>query len=125
MPKVCTVICDLCGAKLGNPQELSAHKWQVPFAKSTYRMKIGTTHCLFCLVDFHTRIKLHDHVAYRSPKYRCFYALHIDVIAFDLYETLESGESVRVKAPIALGKRKYFHPVSGGRLPGPRMFDVP
>ena len=38
VPKVCTVICDLCGAKAANPQELSAHKWLVPFAKSTIRI---------------------------------------------------------------------------------------
>ena len=88
-------------------------------------MKLATTHCLFCLFDFHTRIKIHDHVAYRSPKCRSFCDLHIDVIAPKLFETLESDESDRVKALIASGKRKNFHPVPGCRLPGPRLFDVP
>ena len=69
-------------------------------------MKLGTTHYLFCLVDFHTRIKIHDHVAYRSPKCRSFDALHIEAIDNDLYESLEVFESVRIKALVAIGKRK-------------------
>ena len=123
--KVCTVICDLCGAKAANPQELSAHKWLVHSAKSTVRMKLGTTHCLFCLLDFHTRTKIHDHVAYRSPKCRSFYDLHIVAIDNDLYESLEVFESVRVKALVATGKRKNWHPVPTCRIPGPRLLAVP
>ena len=111
MPKVCTVICDLCGAKLANPQELSAHKWLVDSAESIYRMKIGPTHCLFRLVDFHTRIKVHDHVAYRSPKCGRLYVLHIEATDHDLYESLELIESVRVKALVATCERKNWHPV--------------
>ena len=88
-------------------------------------MKIGTTHCLFRLVDFHTRTKLHDHVAYRSPKCLIFYALHIEAIDHDLYESLESVESIRVKALVAIGKRKNWHPVPSCRIPGPRMLVVP
>lgn len=39
-PKVCTVVCDICGVKLSNTQELSAHNWLVHSAKSCFRKRL-------------------------------------------------------------------------------------
>ena len=39
-PKICIIVCDLCGEKLFNPQELSAHKWLVHKAKSCFRKRL-------------------------------------------------------------------------------------
>ena len=123
--KICTVVCDLCGVKLFNPQELSAHKWQVHKAKSCFRRKIATTDCIFCLVDFHTRTKVHDHIAYRSTKCRNFYLEHMPDLDVEVYECLESDETIRVRALVVAGKRKNYHPVPCYRLSGPRPVGAP
>ena len=55
IPKTCIVVCDICGEKLSNPQEVFAYKWLLHSAKSSFRGTIDTSYSKLCLVDFHTR----------------------------------------------------------------------
>ena len=87
--------------------------------KSMLRNKIETTHCLYCLKEFTTRTRIHDHIAYRSKCCLNYYLANVSDCDPTLVEALEVSESARVKALRATGRRDLFHPVRAFVLPGP------
>ena len=86
--------------------------------KSSVRLAIPGTICCCCLMDFHTRVDLHHHIAYRSPECKLYYSTlpPLDPV---LYAELEAEESKAVKALEAAGRSIVYHPVHTQRVPGP------
>ena len=69
--------CAFCSSKHANTQELSAHMFSKHGVKSNLPSKIVSNVCEYCLSDFHTRTKLHNHVAYRSVSCKSYYELAV------------------------------------------------
>ena len=111
--------CDICFKKFPNKAELGAHRHCAHGVKVPLRRKICTTHCLFCMKEFHTRTKLVQHVAYSSPKCKPYYINSINEIPDDLYNELELQASKELKLLRAQGKSRLYHPAKTYRRPGP------
>ena len=111
--------CSLCGESFSTHQEASAHRFKKHGVKSTLRNKIFHTHCLYCCKEFHTRTKVHNHVAYRAKHCAEYYNHTIQDLDPELIHALETEETARVKKLVASGHSKLYHPSPCVRIIGP------
>ena len=111
--------CGICELAFTSHQEASAHRFKKHGVKSTLRAKILLTHCLYCCKEFHTRTKVHNHIAYRSKLCASYYNHAIKDLDETLIAKLEKEETARVKSIVAQGHSKLYHPLPCVRIIGP------
>ena len=111
--------CGICSDVFTSHQEAAAHRFKKHGVKSPLRSKIQDTHCYYCLKEFHTRTKVHNHVAYRSKFCMSYYEHAIDFCDPEIISKLESDETARVKTIVAKGHSKLYSPFPCGRVVGP------
>ena len=58
--------CDVCDIMLASKQQLCLHRFKKHGLKSIERKYLATTHCPICLMEFHTRERVLNHVKFRS-----------------------------------------------------------
>ena len=68
--------------------------------------------------NFHTRTKLHQHIAYRSAKCKAYHANMLPIDP-ELYTLLEAGAARDTKALRASGRSILYHPLETARVCGP------
>ena len=110
--------CTQCSETFDTHQECTAHMFGKHRIKSSVRLAISDTICSCCLLDFHTRTKIHHHIAYKSAKCRLFYST-LPPLDPELYAKLEAEESKAVKVLKAAGRSILYHPIHTVRVPGP------
>lgn len=110
--------CSLCPETFDTAQECSAHMFKKHGRKSSLRELIAGTICAACLKNFHTRTKLHNHIAYRAAKCKVYYACMLPIDP-DLYIVLEADAAKDTKALRASGRSILYHPLETTRVCGP------
>ena len=111
--------CEICIRVFATKQELSAHNFVSHGLKSVLRNKIVKTSCLCCMKQFHTRSKLHHHIAYLNKKCRRYYFEHVCDCDPEEVSILEDIETVNVRKLVKSGRSKIYHPLKPIRIPGP------
>jgi len=111
--------CGICSDVFTSHQEAAAHRFKKHGVKSPLRSKIQDTYCYYCMKQFHTRTKVHNHIAYRSKLCASYYNHAIEDLDQNLINALEKEESARVKSIVALGHSKLYHPLPCVRIIGP------
>ena len=110
--------CTICPETFDTAQECSAHMFLKHGQKSSLREVIAGTICSSCMKNFHTRTKLHQHIAYRSAKCKVYHANMLPIDP-DLYTQLEAGAARDTKALRASGRSILYHPLETTRVCGP------
>ena len=108
-------VCHLCQSSFDTYQALCSHKWVHHSHKNPIRRKLSGTVCLSCRKDFHTRTKLLNHVAYRVQSCKTYYESLPDIDT-QIFEQLETKESLRVKRLVKGGFNRNFHYIPCTRL---------
>jgi len=111
--------CTICDVAFTSHQEAAAHRFKKHGVKSSLRNKIEATHCLYCCKEFHTRTKVHNHVAYRAKHCAAYYNHAIDDLDPELIKSLETAETARVRTIVAKGHSKLYHPYPCYQIIGP------
>ena len=89
-----TLCCSVCFETSDAFQECVAHQFEKHGSKSTLCQRISGTICaFFCMKDFHTRTKLHIHIAYHGANCKTYYINCVQCIDRDAYLRLEQDEA--------------------------------
>ena len=111
--------CEICSRVFATKQELSAHSFVSHGLKSVLRNTIVTTSCWSCMREFHTRSKLHHHIAYLNIKCRRCYLEHVGDCDPEEVSLLEELEAVNVRKLVKSGHSKIYHSLKPIRISGP------
>ena len=116
---VCSFACSQCDKTFNTHQKLSLHLWKVHNVKNPIRLHINTVFCPVCMVMFHTRERVLNHLRYRSALCREqileYPQVLDDVQADDLDLSLRESNILLQKA----GRRRHSAVLNAFRLSGP------
>ena len=74
--------------------QLSLHEFRVHGIKDSVRLRVPFTYCLVCLVEFHTRERILNHIRYRSQSCRYNLMLRNPVLSDHEADKIESDLSL-------------------------------
>ena len=122
LPQHC---CHTCNVAFASKQALALHNLRKHGIKCELRRYVTTTHCLCCLMFFHSRVSVLHHVKDKSPICRLFYLAHIDPVSLEEANELDDLDTrTFIAHNKSLGVSRHN---TGGktccRLQGPLQFD--
>ena len=94
--------CHLCSCSFNNKQELSTHLFSKHKVRAETRSFTKGTVCQYCLMDYGTRYRLVNHVAYPAKKspmlLRCqhYYLNHVGKLYPELVKQLDAEEAQNI-----------------------------
>ena len=111
--------CEIRRRVFATKQVLSAQNLVKHGNKAVLRNTIVKTFCLCCMKQFHTRSKLHHHIAYLNQKCRRYYLEQVVDCDPEEVSLFEEQETVLVRKLVKSSRSKIYHPLKPVRIPGP------
>jgi len=111
--------CPDCAKVFNTYQKVSLHRFKAHGVKNDLRCYFRDTHCTACMLEFFTRPRLFNHLAYRSKVCRAHLYLRGPVISQDDADALDVVAAKDAVKLYAKGYRRHKAVVNAIRLPGP------
>jgi len=112
-------LCDQCEKACATKQALSVHRWRKHGMKRYERLLVSTTFCEICLLEFHSRQRLLNHVAEKSDICRQCYHLLGPKLTLEQANEMDAYEAAHSQANKAKGLPRHQAKELCFRLQGP------
>lgn len=114
-------VCPECGLVCKNIHVLNGHRagkhgWRNPLKKH-----MAGSHCLVCLKDFGNRMRLCEHVIYRSKYCGTIYRKHVSIVPPDRLDKQEAALAASEKSMKWQGKHIRYAELPVVRICGPPL----
>ena len=113
--------CPECGRSFKTKQALATHRRRKHGVKRITRQYVDTTHCVACLLEFHDRERLINHLEEKSPPCCAAVLERLPQLAPEIVEELDARAAMRVRELAASGKRRVHASLPCVRLQGPLL----
>ena len=123
-PNVCTYPCSLCTKTFNTYQKYALHMFKTHGIKNSIRLHYGDTFCPICMMQFHSRVRLHNHVQYRSKICRMQLLLMGPVISTEEADSLDAIQRLESASLARKGIRSHKAILYTFRLPGPLPYVI-
>ena len=114
--------CHMCSRCFPSNQTRALHLFKVHGVKSDVRLRIDTTHCPVCMLQFHTRERVLNHVKFRSKVCRTYICDGPPILTVEMADALDMQEQESNRKRAACGVRRHKLTKESGpcfRMPGP------
>ena len=111
--------CPECGKQCKNSQVLGAHRAQKHGIKRLTRYHVDGTHRVACLIEFHDRERLIQHLERASPDCRAVVLSRLPRLSDEVVKRLDEESTARVRELRASGKHRVHASLPRVRLHGP------
>ena len=125
VPNISIQFCPYCSIdKLDTVQKLKVHLWSKHRVKDDpLRLRIPpSTVCCVCMLDFHSRPRLLNHIRYRSKVCRAYHNVCEPCLTVDQAEELDNLSREHNRNLYAKGYRRHQATIRAFRTPGPLLF---
>ena len=124
-PSLPPVACQCCNSMFNNWQSCSVHMWKVHNHSHVIKQYGHATHCAVCMVEFHSRPRIINHLLYRSHICRYNLLLGPPLISPCALKQLELDAAQCVRAARAAGLHRHKAVLPAFRLQGPLINVIP
>ena len=122
-PAMRNVPCPICQCIQPSCQQLELHMLTRHKIRNPINMYIDTVWCPVCLMMFHTRECIMNHIRYRAPACRMVLLLRGPVMSLKEAEAVIDSQKAHNRKLYALGKRRYHKDLPAMRAYGPFPLD--
>lgn len=116
--------CNVCNKVFNTKQSLALHEFKVHGIKDCLRKYVNTVFCPICMVMFHTRERLLNHLKYRSPTCKTNILLGQPVLTEEEANNLDSQDAHNFVLMQKAGKRRHHCDAPAYRLQGPTPYVI-
>ena len=116
--------CYDCGVQFKNKQAWGAHRAKKHGIKRVIRQYLDGTHCIGCMMEFHARDRLVQHLERASPPCRQLVLDVMEVLPPDTVQRLDAEAAAHVRELTAAGRHRVHASLPAVRLPGPLLPDA-
>ena len=115
------IVCAECGLRCRNRQVLGAHRSQKHGIRRLTRQYVDGTHCPACLLEFHSRDRLIQHLERASLECREFVLTERPELSEDTVRILDEEAAAHVRKLAHTGKHRVHALLPCVRLRGPLL----
>jgi len=114
--------CNVCSASFSTFQKLSLHSFKAHGTKSIWRHFVSESHtCEVCLVHFHSRERLLNHIRYRSRICKFNMQIRGPLYGEERAAQLDAEAAKTHVSLYSQGSRSHAAPIAAFRIEGPLM----
>ena len=115
--------CVDCPRHFKSFQQLQLHRWSKHNAVHPLHMAVKYTHCPICLIQFHTRHRLIEHIRYKGKRRHCTAILSVSppLISEAEARKLDADAAISARQLAHSGLRRTHAAKPAHREPGPRL----
>ena len=124
LPNISTYPCHLCDSSFSTYQKCCLHLFKKHGTKSPLRLLFDEHHCPVCMVLFHTRTRVYNHILRRSPICRNTLLLYGNIISQERSDQLDLEERPVLSVLTKNGMRIHTAVDRAYRLPGPLVLPM-
>ena len=112
-------VCHECGAQCAGKQVLAAHRWTKHGTMRPTREYVDGTHCVVCMLEFHTRDRLVQHLERSSPQCGAYTMNTLPKLPADEVFRLNRDAAIHIKQLKGAGRCRVHALLPCFRVPGP------